>query len=196
LTKDGALSSTAEMFFHNLKENISFPALLALLASASELKLILSAGSKGSKKVKRAKQTQTEALEKRIKGECERLGLGDVLSAGWEGGNGKGVVLPNPSNRRAVSLLWSHLLRVDDLESELLEGEPYHLLEMQDCLADLTFNRAPQDSSAGSQSYAISHQRSCCLSLARHHHCMHEHVRSTRPSCAFYRFPDHAIAKR
>jgi hypothetical protein len=122
LTKDGALSSTAELFFHNLIEDISFEALLALVASAFEIKTILSSKS-SSKKLKRSRQTQTEGLEKKVRSESERLGLGDVLSAGWASERSKGVVLPNPVNRRAVALLWSHLLRIEDLEAELLDGE-------------------------------------------------------------------------
>lgn len=122
LTKDGALSSTAELFFHNLIEDISFPALLALIASALEIKTILAAKS-SSKKQKRNRQTQTEALEKKVRAEAERLGMGDVLAAGWESEKGKGVVLPNPHNRRAVALLWTHLLRIEDIEAELLDGK-------------------------------------------------------------------------
>jgi translocation protein SEC63 len=122
LTKDGALSSTAELFFHNLVEDISFEALLALIASAFEIKSILASKS-NSKKLKRSRQNQTEALEKKIKAESERLGMGDVLAAGWASERSKGVVLPNPVNRRAVALLWSHLLRIEDIETELLDGE-------------------------------------------------------------------------
>lgn len=127
LTKDGALSSTAELFFHNLVEDISFPALLALIASALEIKTILSAKS-SSKKLKRSRQAQTEALEKKVKAEAERLGMGDVLRAGWESEKGKGVVRPDPHNRRAVALLWSHLLRIEDIEAELLDGESAAML--------------------------------------------------------------------
>jgi len=122
LTKDGALSSTAELFFHNLIEDISLEALLALIASAFEIKSVLSAKS-NSKKLKRSRQSQTEALEKKIKAESERLGMGDVLAAGWASERSKGVVLPNPVNRRAVALLWSHLFRIQDLDTELLDGK-------------------------------------------------------------------------
>ncbi|KAH8082647.1 Sec63 Brl domain-containing protein, partial [Filobasidium floriforme] len=129
LTKDGALSSTAELFFHNLIEDISFPALLALIASALEIKTILAAKS-SSKKQKRTRQTQTEALEKKVRTEAERLGMGDVLAAGWESEKGKGVVLPNPHNRRAVALLWTHLLRIEDIEAELLDERREILLQV------------------------------------------------------------------
>lgn len=122
LTKDGALSSTAELFFHNLIEDISLEALLALIASAFEIKSVLAAKS-NSKKLKRSRQSQTEALEKKIKAESERLGMGDVLAAGWASERSKGVVLPNPVNRRAVALLWSHLFRIQDLDTELLDGK-------------------------------------------------------------------------
>lgn len=151
LTKDGAISATAENFFHHLVEDISFPALLALVASAAEIKNVLSskadassANNSSSKKSKRARQARTEALEEQVKTECEKLGLGDVLTAGWEygsaggvastgglpGGRSKGVVSPNPFNRRAVALLWAHLLNIQDLDADMQNEKRQVLLQI------------------------------------------------------------------
>lgn len=118
ITKDGALNDTAELFFKELKEDIKFPQLIGLVASAFEFRTLLGVASakkieKGlTKKDRRARSIQTDELEKTVTAKADSLdlGMGPVL-----------VSLPTAPAKRAAALIWSHLLRIDDLSPDLLE---------------------------------------------------------------------------
>jgi translocation protein SEC63 len=115
ITKDGALSSTAEIFFHDLSEDITLSGLLGLLASAVEVREVLAKRAGKSKKEKRARAAQTDELEKTLIVRAKESGLQerDLFNS---------IVATAPA-RRASLLLWSHLLRYDDLSADMLEGE-------------------------------------------------------------------------
>jgi translocation protein SEC63 len=115
LTKDGALSSTAEIFFHDLTEDINLSGLLGLLASSVEVRELLAKRAGKSKKEKRARANQTDELEKALVEKAKEVGLqeNDLFSP---------IVSTGPA-RRANMLLWSHLLRYDNMPAEMLEGE-------------------------------------------------------------------------
>ncbi len=104
ITKDGALNTTAEFFFHELFEDITFAQLISLLACALEFRVLLGLpGGRGSsgvladpevrdalgnvvkekkmaKKERKFKASQTEDLEKVVRKKAEELGLGDVFA--------------------------------------------------------------------------------------------------------------------
>ncbi|GHJ86064.1 hypothetical protein NliqN6_2466 [Naganishia liquefaciens] len=129
LTKDGALSSTAEIFFHDLTEDISLSGLLGLLASAVEIREVLAKTTGKSKKEKKARAIQTDELEKTLIEKAKDIGLQerDLFSS---------VVSTAPA-RRASMLLWSHLLRYDDLSAEMLEERRQILLAVPTLIPSL-----------------------------------------------------------
>lgn len=115
ITKDGALSSTAEIFFHDLSEDITLSGLLGLLASAVEVREVLAKRAGKSKKEKRARAAQTDELENTLIERAKEAGLQerDLFNS---------IVATAPA-RRASLLLWSHLLRYDDMSADMLQGE-------------------------------------------------------------------------
>ena len=98
-----------------MTEDISLSGLLGLLASAVEIREVLAKTTGKSKKEKKARAIQTDELETTLIEKAKDIGLQerDLFSS---------VVSTAPA-RRASMLLWSHLLRYDDLSAEMQEGE-------------------------------------------------------------------------
>ncbi|KAJ9107446.1 hypothetical protein QFC21_000899 [Naganishia friedmannii] len=129
LTKDGALSSTAEIFFHDLTEDINLSGLLGLLASSVEVRELLAKKAGKSKKEKRARANQTDELEKALVEKANEVGLQerDLFSP---------IVSTGPA-RRANMLLWSHLLRYNNMPAEMLEERRQILLAIPTLIPSL-----------------------------------------------------------
>lgn len=146
ITKDGALNTTAEFFFHELFEDITFAQLISLLACALEFRVLLGLpGGRGSsgvladpevrdalgnvvkekkmaKKERKFKASQTEDLEKVVRKKAEELGLGDVFA--------QQDFVSTAASRRAVALLWSQILRCDEISQDLKDERTRILLAL------------------------------------------------------------------
>jgi len=116
MTRDGILNTTAESFFHQLRDDTDFISLIAILASAAEIAAIL--GKKGSKKEKRERQSKVEELEKVIEARREELGVDENVMMKQE----NRVEVKTAPARRARALLWAHLLRMDLEDAEMKSG--------------------------------------------------------------------------
>lgn len=76
-----------------------------------------------SKKDRKHHNLITDELEKKILAKASGLGLGDVLEQGDLGNAYGGGMKKTAAGRRAKALIWSQLVRVDDLDTDLLKGE-------------------------------------------------------------------------
>lgn len=118
MTRDGILNSTAEAFFHQIRDDTDFVSLVAILASAAEIHALLSK-KKGSKKERKDRQTRVEELEKVFDARKEELAISeDVLMK-----NEHRVEVKTAPARRARALLWCHLLRIELEDAEMKSGE-------------------------------------------------------------------------
>ncbi|KAK4686374.1 translocation protein SEC63, partial [Tremellales sp. Uapishka_1] len=119
-TRDGILNATAEVFFHQLRDDTDYVSLIALLASALEFQAILSGKREVSKKERKERQGKVEELEKQLESRKEELGIEEGIRMHKD----SRVVPTTAVARRARALIWSHLLRVDledvEMKSELL----------------------------------------------------------------------------
>ena len=116
MTRDGILNTTAESFFHQLRDDTDFISLIAILASAAEISALL--GKKGSKKEKKERQTKVEELEKVIEARREELGVDENVMMKQE----NRIEVKTAPARRARALLWAHLLRMDLEDAEMKSG--------------------------------------------------------------------------
>lgn len=117
-TRDGILNTTAEIFFHQLREDTDFISLIAILASATELSLLLNK-KKGGKKEKKERQSKIEELDKVVEARMEELGIeGNVMMK-----QEHRVEVKTVPGRRAKALLWAHLLRIKLEDQEMKSGE-------------------------------------------------------------------------
>ena len=119
LTRDNILNPTAELFFHQLREDTDFLSLVTLLASALEFHAVLGGKRRGSKKVRKERQARIDELEKELETRREEWGVEESVVMRKE----SRVVVGNAVARRARALLWSHLLRVDLQDKELELGK-------------------------------------------------------------------------
>lgn len=118
MTRDGILNTTAEGFFHQLRDDTDFVSLITILAGASEIHALLSK-KKGSKKDKKERQSKVEDLEKIIEARKEELAITEdaMMKADHR------VEIKTAPARRARAILWCHLLRIDMDDAELKSGE-------------------------------------------------------------------------
>lgn len=116
MTRDGILNTTAETFFHQLRDDTDFISLIAILASAAEIHALL--GKKNSKKEKKERQSKVEDLEKVIEARREELGVDDSVMMKQE----NRVEVKTGPARRARALLWAHLLRMELEDGEMKAG--------------------------------------------------------------------------
>lgn len=120
LTRDGVLNATAEIFFHQLREDTDFLSLIALLSSAVEFQSILNPRRKLSKKDRKERQSRIETLEQELDTKRADLLIDENPSMKKE----SRVIVTTAAARRARALLWAHLLRYDlpkDLAAEQLD---------------------------------------------------------------------------
>ncbi|WWD18086.1 hypothetical protein CI109_102534 [Kwoniella shandongensis] len=115
LTRDGILNPTAEIFFHQLREDTDFSSLIAILASALEIHAVLGGKKKVSKKERKERQSKVEELEKVLEERKQEIGIVESPLMRRE----SRVVLSSGVARRARALLWAHLLRVDLDDAEM-----------------------------------------------------------------------------
>lgn len=118
MTRDGILNTTAESFFHQLRDDTDFISLIAILASASEIANLLST-KKGNKKEKKERQSKVEELEKVVDAKKVELDITEDVMMKQE----HRVEVKTAPARRARALLWSHLLRLDLEDAEFKSGE-------------------------------------------------------------------------
>lgn len=130
MTRDGILNTTAETFFHQLRDDTDFISLIAILASAAEIQALLG-GKKGSKKEKKERQSKVEELEKVIEARREELGVDENVMMKQE----NRVEVKTAPARRARALLWAHLLRMELEDAEMKSGKSDHmsLMTLADC---------------------------------------------------------------
>lgn len=120
MTRDGILNSTAEGFFHQLRDDTDFASLIAILASASEIHAVLSK-KKGSKKERKDRQSKIEDLEKVVDARKEELAVLEDVSMKQE----HRVEVKTAPARRARALIWCHLLRIELDDAEMKSGESF-----------------------------------------------------------------------
>lgn len=119
LTRDGILNGTAEIFYHQLREDSDFLSLISILSSALEFQ-VLFGKRKGSKKERKASQARIEELEKELDTKRSSLHIDEAPSMRAE----SRVMVTTAVARRVRALLWAHLLRVEiepELQREQLE---------------------------------------------------------------------------
>jgi len=119
LTRDNILNTTAELFFHQLREDTDFLSLVTLLASALEFQAILGGKKRGSKKQRKERQARIDDLEKELERKREEWGVEESVMMRKESRIGVGSAVA----KRARALLWAHFLRVDLQDKELESGE-------------------------------------------------------------------------
>lgn len=117
MTRDGILNTTAESFFHQLRDDTDFMSLISILACATEIHNLLS--KKGSKKEKKERQAKVEELEKIVDAKKEELAISEDVMMKQD----HRVEVKTAPGRRARALLWCHLLRIDLDDAELKTGE-------------------------------------------------------------------------
>lgn len=120
MSRDGILNSTAEIFFHQLREDTDFLSLISLLSSAVEFQAILGPRGKLSKKDRKERQARIEELEQEL--DKKRADL--LIDENPTMKKDSRVIVTTATARRARALLWAHLLRVDlpkDLQAEQLK---------------------------------------------------------------------------
>lgn len=108
MTRDGILNNTAEIFFHQLREDTDFTSLIALLASALEFNALLGSKKKAGKKERKERQAKLEELEKEVEQRRVELDIADSAVMRKE----SKVEVSTAVARRAKALLWAHLLRI------------------------------------------------------------------------------------
>ncbi|WRT65860.1 uncharacterized protein IL334_002811 [Kwoniella shivajii] len=120
LTRDGILNPTAEIFFHQLREDTDFISLISLLASALEFSAILGAKKRGSKKERKERQAKIDDLETVVEAKKAEIGIEEHPLMRKE----NRVQVTTAVAKRARALLWAHLLRIGlndhELESDKL----------------------------------------------------------------------------
>ncbi|WWC88015.1 uncharacterized protein L201_002918 [Kwoniella dendrophila CBS 6074] len=125
LTRDGILNPTAEIFFHQLREDTDFFSLISLIASALEFTAVLGAKKKGSKKERKERQSKIDDLEKVIEQRRSEIGLEESPLMKKE----NKVIITTAVAKRTRALLWAHLLRID-LNDHQLESEKLAVLRV------------------------------------------------------------------
>ena len=118
MTRDNILNATAELFFHQLREDTDFLSLVALLAMAFEFHSILGGKKRGAKKERKERQARIEDLEKELDRRREDWSVEESIMMRKESRIGVGNVVA----KRVRALLWAHLLRVDLKDKELAIG--------------------------------------------------------------------------
>lgn len=118
LTRDNILNATAELFFHQLREDTDFLSLVTLLASALEFQAILGVKKRGSKKERKERQGRIDELEKQLNARREQWGVEEGVMMRKESRIG----VENAVAKRARALIWAHLLRVELDDKELQSG--------------------------------------------------------------------------
>ncbi|KAL7423633.1 secretory subunit [Cryptotrichosporon argae] len=131
LTRDGILNTTAETFFHQLREDTDFISLMSLLASAGELAALLGR-RKLSKKEKKGRAAAVDELERALDARRAELGIDESPTIRPE----SRVVLTHVVARQARALLWAHLLRFD-LDQDQAKDQRAILRTVQPVLAGL-----------------------------------------------------------
>lgn len=118
LTRDGILNGTAELFFHQLKDDSDFLQLVTILSSALEYRALLDKKPKGGRKGRKQRNAKLEELEKVLEEKRQELLIEDDPSMSLETKNG--AFIQTASQRRARALLFAQLYRVklDDPEME------------------------------------------------------------------------------
>ncbi|KAK6907520.1 hypothetical protein I203_101515 [Kwoniella mangroviensis CBS 8507] len=136
LTRDGILNPTAEIFFHQLREDTDFFSLISLLASALEFTAVLGGSKKrGSKKERKERQSKIDELEKILDQRKIEMGIEENPLMKKE----NRVVVTTAVAKRARALLWAHLLRID-LNDHQLESEKLAVLRVTPPLLSALLN--------------------------------------------------------
>ncbi|WWD05556.1 hypothetical protein V865_003636 [Kwoniella europaea PYCC6329] len=136
LTRDGILNPTAEIFFHQLREDTDFFSLISLLASALEFTAVLGGSKKrGSKKERKERQSKIDELEKILDQRKIEIGIEENPLMKKE----NRVVVTTAVAKRARALLWAHLLRID-LNDHQLESEKLAVLRVTPPLLSALLN--------------------------------------------------------
>lgn len=120
LTRDGVLNGTAELFFHQLREDTDFLSLVTILSSALEYVPILGKKVKGGKKARKERQAKIEELEKVLDEKRKELGIEEDPTMSRD----SRATVTTAVGRRARALLWAQLFRLKldrELEEEQLE---------------------------------------------------------------------------
>jgi translocation protein SEC63 len=121
-TRDNILNTSAEYFFHNLRDDTDFLNLITILAGALEFQALLGLANKDknkikpSKKERKEKSGRIEEIETLLDERREVLGLGESVIIRQENKVG------SEAQRRARVLIWAHLLRWEFDERELKDG--------------------------------------------------------------------------
>jgi len=118
LTRDGILNGTAELFFHQLREDTDFISLITILASALEFQAVLGRKQKGSKKQRKERQARIEELETELDKKRAELCVDESPTMRAE----SRASVTTAVARRVRALLWAHLLRFE-LEPELQQEQ-------------------------------------------------------------------------
>nr|XP_018264892.1 translocation protein SEC63 [Kwoniella dejecticola CBS 10117]OBR87050.1 translocation protein SEC63 [Kwoniella dejecticola CBS 10117] len=135
LTRDGILNPTAEIFFHQLRDDTDFFSLMSLLASALEFGAVLGNKKRGSKKERKERQSKIDELEKVIDARKAEIGLEENPLMRRE----NKVNVTTAVAKRARALLWAHLLRID-LNDHRLESEKLAVLRVTPPLLSALLN--------------------------------------------------------
>ncbi|WVW80319.1 hypothetical protein I302_102298 [Kwoniella bestiolae CBS 10118] len=136
LTRDGILNPTAEIFFHQLREDTDFFSLISLLASALEFSAVLGGSKKrGSKKERKERQSKIDELEKILDERKAEMGIEESPLMKKE----NKVNVTTAVAKRARALLWAHLLRID-LNDHHLESEKLAVLRVTPPLLNALLN--------------------------------------------------------
>nr|XP_019011920.1 translocation protein SEC63 [Kwoniella pini CBS 10737]OCF50701.1 translocation protein SEC63 [Kwoniella pini CBS 10737] len=135
LTRDGILNPTAELFFHQLRDDTDFFSLISLLASALEFGAVLGFKKRGSKKARKERQSKIDELEKVIEARKAEIGLEENALMRRE----NRINVTTAVAKRARALLWAHLLRID-LNDHQLESEKLAVLRVTPPLLSALLN--------------------------------------------------------
>ncbi|KAI9635000.1 Sec63 Brl domain-containing protein [Dioszegia hungarica] len=139
-TRDNILNTSAEYFFHNLREDTDFLNLITILAGALEFQTILGLATKAkgkgkpSKKERKEKTGRVEEVEALLDERREALGLGESITMRPE----NRVAVGSAAQRRARVLIWGHLLRWDFDERDFRDDQRAVLLAVQPLLTAIS----------------------------------------------------------
>ncbi|OCF32886.1 translocation protein SEC63 [Kwoniella heveanensis BCC8398] len=135
LTRDGILNPTAEVFFHQLRDDTDFISLISLIASALEFTAVLGGKKRGSKKARKERQAKIDDLEKVLDARKAEVGVEESPIMKKE----SRVNVTSAVAKRARALLWAHLLRVD-LNDPELEADKLSVLRVTPLLLNALLN--------------------------------------------------------
>ncbi|OCF45263.1 translocation protein SEC63 [Kwoniella heveanensis CBS 569] len=135
LTRDGILNPTAEVFFHQLRDDTDFISLISLIASALEFTAVLGGKKRGSKKARKERQAKIDDLEKVLDVRKAEVGVEESPIMKKE----SRVNVTSAVAKRARALLWAHLLRVDMNDPEL-EADKLSVLRVTPLLLNALLN--------------------------------------------------------